>query len=57
MMYFLFFGNRCVYEIYFAVGVDVKVKLAPHVSASDLRGGIPTKISVLIKPRIESSLK
>ena len=39
MIYYLFFDNRCVYEIYFAVKNGVKVRLAPHISVSDLHHG------------------
>jgi len=33
----------CVYEIYFAVGRHVKVRLAPHISADDLECGYTDK--------------
>ena len=42
-LYFVFFGNRCVYEIYFAVGRHVKVRLAPHISFNDLYHGSTEK--------------
>jgi len=38
-MHIIFFWNRCVYEIYFAVDIDVKVRLAPHIIALDLEDG------------------
>ena len=38
-LYFVFFGDRCVYEIYFAIRIHVKVRLAPHISEKDLLYG------------------